>query len=478
MRVKTCRGIATAALGILACAPAVGPSGRGSDVFSPDDRVVLSDFSNVEAIAASPWLVFAATTHGLLLYDRLTRKFRAPVTAIDGYPAGRVRRALADAAGNAVWLDVGAGGGYLRYDADGRAWSTGTPSSGQAHATLTVSAALAQAPLADAMRAAILTDRRLRLHEFTAAATTPDRPDIFFGTNGMGMVRVDKQTGEWEVLSYGLLAPTVGAITTAADGGIWAATSARPGFVAPRTGLTWVAGDLSSTRTGEIPFLYSRRLLAQPTALWLATEQGVVRIDPTTFQSRVWTVSDVTALAPAGNGMWIGTARGLAQIDAADNLHELGPGDLAITSLLAVGDTLWAGTNAGLAVLLPGANGLTTPPELAGQASLRVTVHALARLQDTLVMATERELLWRNPATLVWSRVPLPPSLGIPTALAVDHTQQLWIGGTGGLAQAVLSSAFMHVHPVGFDVPAAVRDLATDRDYLWAATDSGLMRIQ
>jgi len=31
---------------------------------------------------------------------------------------------------------------------------------------------------------------------------------------------------------------------------------------------------------------------------------------------------------------------------------------------------------------------------------------------------------------------------------------------------------------VPFEIPAPVRDLAADREYLWAATDSGLVRIQ
>ena len=157
-----------------------------------------------------------------------------------------MRRAIADPAGNAVWLDVEPLD-YVRYDVDGKTWTPGALPSTQAGGTLTVEAALARAPLVDAMRAAILTDPRLRTHQFTSAAATPDRPEIFFGTNGLGMVRVDKLTGEWEVLSYGLLAPGVGAIAPTPEG-IWAAANARPGE--PR-GLTWVARDLSATRTSE-----------------------------------------------------------------------------------------------------------------------------------------------------------------------------------------------------------------------------------
>jgi ligand-binding sensor domain-containing protein len=336
------------------------------------------------------------------------------------------------------------------------------------------------------MRAAILTDTRLRTHQFTAAAATPDRPEIFFGTNGMGLVRVDKQTGEWEVLTYGLITPGVGAVATA-PGGIWAAANARK--AGSRRGVTWVARDVSATRSSEggraalgFSFLNARKMVTLDNRLWLATEQGVVRMDPSTFQSRLWNLPDALSLAPARNGrdIWVGTIRGLSLITADESVRDYGTGGagLAITSLLAAGDTLWVGTNAGLMQLVPGADAIATPPELADRPSLRVTVFALGRLQDTIVMATERELLWRDPATRLWSAIPLPLTLGIPTALAADAEGGLWIGGTGGLAQADIANAFIYVHAVPYEVPAAVRDLAGDRDFLWVATDSGLMRIQ
>lgn len=442
---------------------------------------MISDFSVIEAVAASSWYVYAATPHGLLIYDRVSRRFRDPVTAIDGYPPQRVRRAFADPTANAVWLDLGAGAGYLRYDVDGRAWTSGTPTS--TTGTLTVEAALASAPLADAMRAAILTDQRLRTHQFTAAAATPDRPEIFFGTDGLGLVRVEKQTGEWEVLSFGLLAPTVGAVTRVPSG-VWSATSALPGR-AQRRGLSWVASDLSASRTSEggraalgFSFLYARRLLADGDHLWIASEQGVLRVDSTGFGARQWDLPDAICLARSPRGIWAGTARGLSLITADERVQDIAPSSITITSLLAAGDTLWVGTSSGLARVVPGSTEMTTPAELSDRPRLRVTIYALARLQDTIIMATEREILWRDPTTQAWTPVPLPPALGIPTALATTPQGGLWIGGTRGLAQADIRSGLMQVHSVPFEIPAPVRDLVADRDYLWAATDSGLVRIQ
>jgi hypothetical protein len=468
---------------LTACAPSNVPTVHPSAPWGPHNRALISDFSDVLALAASPWFVFAATTHGLVIYDRAARRFRTPVTTLDGYPSGRVRRAFADASGNAVWLDLGTGFGYARFDLDGRSWTSGALPSNGSQETLTVESALAHAPIADAMRAAILTDARLRTYQFTAAATTPERPEIFFGTNGLGLVRVDKQTGEWEVLTFGLPTPAVGAVATT-TGGVWAATSLRPG--AARRGVTFVAGDLSTMRSSEggraalgFTFRSARRLLAVGNQLWLATEQGVLRIDSSTFQSQLWDLPDATALAPAPNGVWAGTTRGLSLI-SGEQVVDVGSSGvgLAVTSLLAVGDTLWVGTNAGLGHVLPGATAITTPPELAAdRPGLRVTVYALARLQDTIAMVTERELLWRDPASRGWTAVSVPLSLGVPTALAAAR-DGWWVGGTRGLARVELPSGLFHVHSVPFDIPAAVRDLAIDRDFLWAATDSGLVRIQ
>ena len=444
---------------------------------------MISDFSDVTAVAASAWSVYAATTHGLLIYDRLSRRFRTPVTTIDGYPTTPVRRAIADPTADAVWLDLGSGVGYVRYDVGGRAWTPGTPSS--TAGTLSVEAALAAAPLVNDLRALILTDRRLRTRQFTAAAATPERPEIFFGTNGLGMVRVDKQTGEWEVLSYGLVAPGVGAVA-AVPNGVWTATTAAAGRV-QRRGLSWVARDLSATSSTEggraalgFSFLYARALLADGADLWLASEQGVLRIDSTGFQSRLWDLVDATSLAASPRGIWAGTRHGLSLITADERVTDIAPNGIAITSLLATRDTLWVGTSLGLAQVLPGATALTTPAELSDHPSLRVTVYAIGNLQDTIVMTTERELFWRDPVTQAWTGVPLPPALGLPTALAAGADGELWIGGTRGLAQAEIRRGLMHVHSVPFEIPAAVRDLAADRGggYIWAATDSGLVRIQ
>jgi ligand-binding sensor domain-containing protein len=332
---------------------------------------------------------------------------------------------------------------------------------------------MARAPAADALRALILTDPRLRSYQFTAAAGTPDRPELYFGTNGMGLVRVDPQTGEWEALPYGLVATGVGAIAPA-QGGVWAATNARPG---ERRGLTWVAADLSATRPAEgggaalgFTFLSARRLLATSGALWLATEQGVLRIDPGTARSRLFEFPDVTSLTPAPDGVWVGTTRGLSVVTRDEHVVRVST-DFPVLSLVAVRETLWVGTNAGVVMLPPGR------ADAAGVAALSQPIFALARAGDAIVAATDRSLVWRDPSTGAWSEVPLSLALGRPTALTADPDGGLWVGGTQGLAHVDLGRAHVRTLTIPVDVPAAVRDLLADGDYLWTATDSGLVRF-
>ena len=77
---------------------------------------------------------------------------------------------------------------------------TPLPPPGRRVQPLDVRTALATAPMAQALRALILTDPRLRSYQFTSAARTADDNDLFFGTNGLGLVRIDGTVAQWEPL--------------------------------------------------------------------------------------------------------------------------------------------------------------------------------------------------------------------------------------------------------------------------------------
>ncbi len=504
------------------------PTVRLSDqsrLWRPEERVLVSDFSFVEAVAASPWVVYAATRHGLAVYDRRARRWQLPVTTLDGYPATRVRAALADPVENAVWL--GTGDGWYRFDPDIRHWDHGflaggvrsfildrndpvsgiyvqdafgwaflprggllpvpgraLPPPSQRIQSLDPRLALAQTPMADAMRALILTDPRLRTYQFTAAARTPDQNEVYFGTNGTGLVRIDAATGEWENLRYGLLTSRADAVASGPDG-VWTVATARAG---ERRGLTWVADDATETTPMEgaagpgFSYVAAHRLLVSAKYLWLATDGGVLKIDPGSGRSRRFDLGsglpseDVESLAPAPDGIWVGTARGLAVITADDRVVRIGSFDQAVPALLAVRESLWVGSVAGLALLAPGEHEPAVPAELAEQPALRAPVTALGRVGDTLVVATVDQLAWRDPATRAWTLLRGRVDLTGLHALAGD-AGGVWLGGAAQLAFWDLAHGTFRTLQVPGDLPAPVRDLAVGARFLWVATDSGLVRL-
>lgn len=490
----------------------------------PEDRVVISDFSIVDAVAASPWVVYAATRHGLIIYDRRFHAWQAPVTTLDGYPRSRVRVALADPVGNAVWL--GTDDGWARYD--GTRWDAGPatgavvglmldardPASGvflrdqtgwrflprggllaipgtplppleRRITPLDVQAALNAAPMAQAVRALVLTDPRLRSYQFTSAARSEDGTDLYFGTNGLGLVRIDPTMAQWEPMSFTLEAVGADALTVSGDG-VWAVSAARFGG---KSGLTWLSEDLSTTKLIEPPAAAGFgvapvfRVLASGNTLWIATGAGLFKVDPSSGQTKRFTLGDglpsedVRALAPAPEGAWIGTTRGLALIAGADRITRLGDNGLAVLSLLVARETLWVGSTVGLGMVPPGAREPVVPPEVQAEPALRAPVVALARCGDTLVAVLSDQVAWRDPGASRW-RVERPRVvLGTLTAAGSD-AGGVWLGGTSGLAWWNIGRATYQRLVIPGDLPAPVRDAAATERWVWVATDSGVVRLR
>ena len=497
-----------------------------SGFWRPGDRVLLTDFSVITAVAASPFTVYAATLNGLIIYDRGADRWLLPQTPLDGYPTAPVRLAIADPVGNGVWL--GTADGWAHYNQDINQWDQGIVPGGVRDAfldaqdpsgglyvlglggwslvprggliatpvgalpplnrrvgPLSIAAALARAPMADALRARLLTDARLRTYQYTAAAMTPERPtEMFLGTTGMGLLRVDPMSGQGGPLPFGL--PNLDASAVAAGpGGVWTVGSAHAG---ERRGLTWVADDLSRFSTNEDALgrssfvLQARRLLHAGQALWLATDRGVYQMLTGEGAGRLFDLGaglpgeNVLALARAPDGVWVGTTQGIAVITADGTVTRMIGYDRAVGALVAQRESVWVGTADGLALLAPGVQAPAVPPELAAQPALRTEIVALADAHDTIVAATPDQLGWRDPATGAWTLVRPRAPLGTLTALAPDQGG-VWIGGTSGAAFWDIAHQTFHSLTVPGDIPAAVRDLTVEGDYLWVATDAGLLRF-
>jgi len=509
-------------LAVAAIAVALHPHAQGSRVWRPEHRSVVSDFSTVDALAVSESHLFVATPNGLAIYDRRFHRWDAPATVVDGYPTERVNAVLADPADESVWLATRNGltkyrpafrqfesmivpGGVqeLLYDGDdpfngiylrGRTgWaflargsfipapSRNLPPPGRRRGSMSVEAVLAAQPVADAMRASVLTDDRLRTYRYTSAARAPIVGDYYLGTDGFGVVHLDPLTAQLERVPFGLLDQGVGAVVTV-PGGVWVGTDHR----SRRSGFTFVDDDLQRFETVQGPratglgFNGVRALMAREHEVWAATDAGVVVFGPDGGTRRLGTSQglpdrDTYALAQGPSGVWVGTAFGLAFFPAGGVGASAGQTRVPVLALSAARDTVWVGTTSGLAMAAPGSD-LLVPTEVASNVDLTVAIVAVTHAADTVVAASIDRIVWRAPAG-TWQVERLVSSdIGPIFALAGDRGG-VWIGAQGGIAFYRFRQRDYQIFRAPADVPGSVRGLVVAGPYLWVATETGLVRF-
>ncbi len=148
----------------------------------------------------------------------------------------------------------------------------------------------------------------------------------------------------------------------------------------------------------------------------------------------------------------------------------------SVFSVFPAGDSVWAGTPSGLLLALPGRPEPVRPAGLASP-SLQVGIVDLAPLADTLVALTRDELLWRDPRTKRWTLGPnLSAFLGRLRRFVADGAG-FWVAGDRGVGFARLGTPPLRPLREG-DLPGAANDLAVDDEFLWVATDGGLVRFR
>jgi hypothetical protein len=534
-------GLLALAAGCAAGPPLEGHSGMLPGGSLRTGHIVLGAHTDVSAVAASRSMVFAATQDALLVYDALRRSWLPPLARADGYPGGPVTVLAADPVEDGVWAaafgnvfyyrphvdlltstlvpgvtdgfffdarDVAAGA-YVR---SGGRWTlvsrTGAafPVSG---AQLPPPAARMVPPtLRDLYRefpalqsfAVLLTrDARMRSWPVSAGTRAPDRAEVFLGTRGNGLYRVDPHFQESEHLPYGLLEQGAQSLALAVDG-IWVGgAGASP---ADRGGATYVSSDLQrwswleGPRGRPLGRLRIDAVASREHDLWLATPRGLFQLNASNTEfMRQWTVASglpsdqALSMAPTFGGTWVGTARGLAWIprsgqDGAmhDTAQPIAPAT-PVRALLHVGNTLWIGSDGGLAMVSP-----ATPdqpprwaPAVESAPRLRRPIRALASSDSTLIVATSDELF----AVDVRSGEVLPgvagaglttTSVGAISALAAD-ARTIWVGGSAGVMIVSRADNYVRQLRAGRELPAEVTSIVLTPTIAWIATRRGLVRL-
>lgn len=536
-----------ASLALAACAPVSGTGAARSSASAvggrQDDRQRIGSFSVVQAVAVSRRFVYAASSGGIAVYDRVLNAWLPPLTRDQGFTDQQITVIAGDPVEDALWFGVpGAVVSYrpqteqlqrtivtgvpefIAFDRSGTGdafvrsagqWTrvsrigistpmTQPPAPASVIVPSTLGELYARFPTLRTQPQLLLrnqaANRPLRQFALLSGAASPERvSDVWLGTDGDGLYRLDPSFLQAEPLRFGLLEPGVGALALAADG-VWAAGL---GMATDRGGLTFAASDLQRWRwlegTITVPLTGMRSyvLATRAERAWLGTDRGLVRLRLDGENDvAAWTTLDglpddrVLAVAPRNDGAWVGTPRGLQYVSDSTNARSTrtrGLGvrmldNMPVYALLFTGDTLWAGTESGLlAIPRPDAQagGALARPR-AQDPALRRPVRSLAWSDTVLLAATDDAVLRLAPRGGVEPvRIPALDVLqvGQVTRVAIDE-RAMWLAGTQGVVMLSRQTGALRILRAPVDVPGPVLDVVASRDWLWLGTPQGLVRYR
>ena len=509
-------------LGAACLLPHATQAQRPTRDWAPEDRVLLGDFSIIRALASSTERLYVVGSSGLMIWRVIEQRWEGPWSPPDPRILERSFAALVDPLDQSLW--IGRSDGWVQFQPELRMWTSGVvpgrvssialdlddPSGGlrllaggrwyraSPAATValpsppparplrptTVDELLRTVPSLRANAGLILRDARGRTVQYSAAAESPDRQGWYIGTTGGGLLFLRTGDAIPERKAFGLVGERAGAVFEGV-GGVWVATD-RTTFTDPT--LSFVSLDLSQAElfaggpTFGLGYNQARMMTGVGNSLYIATDAGVTQVELQLRSTRFFDMgkglpdSRANAVLAYRQGVLVGTPRGIARITEAGLVQRLAPEYIdAVTALAAEGEDIWMGTSDGLLLLEPEARSPGRTPGLASSASFRAPVMRIAWLADTLVALLPDAMLWRVPGTDDWRLGPnLSGSVGRLRAFTPSGNG-FFVGGDRGFGYATLVSPVQRPFLEG-DNPGLVRDMVADDEFLWVATDRGLVR--
>ncbi len=539
MRTRVLVRIVSVAL-LAACASGGGalsaPSAFGS---RRDERVLVSSFSNIVAVAASLRSVFVASPEAIAIYDRQFGAWQPPLPLRSPLFGGTLPVMAADPIEDGVWIATPGSVRYLRtgFDIANDAIVPGNPdaimfdrrnfvSGAYVHSSgqwLLVSRTGAALPVTSAMlppagsrqfaatlrdvferypnvrgfMGLLTRDESLQTWPVSAGTLVSDVNEVWLGTRGGGVFKVDPLFNSSQHVPYGLIERGVGAIALTADGVVVAGLGAD----GARGGLTIASADLQHFRWLEgsqaRPFAGARAhdIAVRGDAIWVATDRGLIRADlRRPGDARLWSAGNglptdqALSVAASAAGVWVGTARGVAFITDSgsratrNSASEVVTGGAPARALLLAGDTLWIGSERGL-LLVRGASPDSAPRRIALAADeprLARPITALARSDSVVLAATESDLILIDArAARLMPRMDAvgASSLRGITCAAID-ARTIWVGGRGGLLVIDRATGVHRLLADESGIAGEVFAVRLDPTYAWIGTRDGLVRIR
>jgi ligand-binding sensor domain-containing protein len=521
---------------------AVAPPLAAQDFVRRDDRVLITSFGELAAVATGPRRVFALAAAGIIIYDFAFQRWEPPLSAASGFPAHERLTAMAyDASGDLLWVGTETGGLYsvtlgldrwerinaigispvleiVPYPREGAVYvatasewlrlRTGSFIADPVPAAAVPPEVLAAArrardpgdPFLEATRGRLGLDPAMRRWRITDVEPGEVRGEYWIATLGGGLVHHDTRFMRTEWLPFGLLSEGAGAIAAGHER-LWFGGDGRGrrnGVASSDAGLQrWSHYDAGVVAAPSGPVM---DILPAAEGVWFAAADGLFRFDPSGRDQRAawrrWTGADglpsdaVTALAPAAEGgIWVGTTRGLVLFPAEAAVVGGGGRERERTSTTGSGELLLPGVRvsdlatAGDTLWIAADDGLWLS---VGAGTVRVQVPgATGRFTAVaagaeVAFAAMQDMLFRRTAE-GWVREPSGPAparLGRLGRLVLGDGA-LWVGGERGAGRLDLESGIWMYWSSGDELPPGpVRDVLPAGEHVWLTGPAGALRMR
>lgn len=524
----------------VACATSASAPGgvsRPHAYWRADDRLLVTDFRELAAVASDRRFAYAAGRNGVLVYDHRLGRWGAPLTVEDGFPRADPALALeVDPFTGILWMVTRTGGLWAHDVALAGEWRwvgslPGAPpvrlvahegslwartASGWFESSSGGSPPMHSSAVPPAVRAAaasglerlqresagfraagpsLTVDEYLRRWEITGAAPTPDPSRWWLSTWGGGLYAYDDRMLDAEPFRYGSIGRGVSAIAmdAAAAGG---AATGGAGYWFGSDGMSGDGGIAHADEglqrwswheagIGGAPRSTVHSILDTDAGLFVGAADGLYRL-----RGGAWSrlsefeglpSATVRALATGAGAIWVGTDRGLARVESeAGGVPDVLPLDATtgarVNALAPADSMLWIATDRGLWRLNMHSGALAQPP--IEDPRLRGRATGVAWQDDVLYVLAESTLLAYDGSG--WS-APLAgasiASIGRATHLAVRNGI-VWIAGATG-AIAIQPDGGQAVFSVPRDIPEGpVRQVLPVTGGVWLATPAGALLIR
>jgi hypothetical protein len=505
-----------------------------------DERVLITDFGIVTALARSPGTLFAATSGGLLFFDEAFETQEPPITVEDGYPAFPPTALAFDRRDGSLWM--AASRELIQFDPFSRRFRDRLPL--RQAVTDIVPADATGSDLyirmggdwwrldtfsrnvrrADpgAVRGAVasLPDLRARAEAisdpfFLDAARQAAR---FFGGGSIRVLDVmpARSTGFWWLATAGnslvlyeqisrigrrVVIGPVGegmAAVLATGNRVWLAPEdaleGRYGVARGTADLqgwsVWRADSSRAVPDGV------RAFAGAPDGLWAAARSGVYwmpdegeewQAERAVGLARLPALCLASASGPGPRSVWVGTGQGLLRVMGPGGGVDVDVlGGREVKAVVEVDGQVWIGTADGLFTMpVPDSSGASAPGRADGPAVLRESVGALLASGDTVFAGLGREVWWKAGRGGEWTRLEsIGKARAAVSALSVYETE-LWVGTAAGVTVVDRMGGLLHTYSFGPDLPpgprgeTAVNAISVpSAGEAWLALPAGALRLQ